>query len=346
MSCMRELTQPERIDSPLHIANWPAYNGTLTLGLDSKNQYWLDGAAIDPSLPHITSLPSGVKLGIGTGTLVTPQFAYFQLLAPDATPFSFDFAANLSLANKGITYNGADFPLINNGNVFYTTAVVGGSSRKAIDVTLPNTVQIGAETFFEYTVPVSVSTGTSLSFATGILDTAIGHRQGPMTFKVEVNGAILWQQDVSTGGWQPAGIDLSSYIGQTITIRFISNPGPIVNQFYNLGAWSGLQLSVAPNDVLNGVTLAVPPALTSSNVAVTGGSASVSNGTATVNGLPSGGTVLVFTGPPKQVIAGNSLLSIPPPPPPSHWGVNRWSLLRFPNKPSLVSTTSIIGHNS
>jgi len=50
---------------------------------------------------------------------------------------------------------------------------------------------------------------------------------------------------------------------------------------------------------------------TSSNIARTGGSASVNNGTATVNGLPSGGTVLVFTGKPTQVIACNTLLNIP-----------------------------------
>jgi hypothetical protein len=112
--------------------------------------------------------------------------------------------------------------------------------------------------------------------------------------------------------WQAGGIDLSPFVGQSITIRFVSNPGPIVNQFCNWGAWSALELSVAADDVLNGVTLAVPPALTSKNVAVTGGSASVSSGTATVSGLPSGGTVLVFTGQPKQVTAGSTLIGIPP----------------------------------
>jgi hypothetical protein len=181
--------------------------GTLTFGLDPANQYWLDGAANDPSLPHVTSLPPGVRLGLGTGTLVTPQFAYFQLLPPATKAFNFDFFANLGTANKGITYNGADFPLMNNANVYMysaATAVVGGSSRQAVDTTAPNTIQIGAETFFEYTVPVPVTNGESLSFSTGILDTAIGHRQSPMTFKVEVNGAVLWQQDVSIGSGKPA----------------------------------------------------------------------------------------------------------------------------------------------
>ncbi len=36
-------------------------------------------------------------------------------------------------------------------------------------------------------VPVPAGAGASVSFAAGILDAAIGLRQGPMTFKVEVN---------------------------------------------------------------------------------------------------------------------------------------------------------------
>jgi len=171
--------------------------------------------------------------------------------------------------------------------------------------------QRGGETFLEYTVPVPAGNGASVSFAAGIIDSAIGQRQGPMTFKVEVNGTILWQQDVSTGGWQAGSIDLSPWLGQTIKIRFVSNPGPSGNPNFGWCGWSALQMSAAANPALDGVTLAVPPALTPSNVSVTGGSASVSNGAATIHNLPAGGSIFVFTGQPAAVSAGQSLLDIP-----------------------------------
>jgi uncharacterized protein (TIGR03437 family) len=64
------------------VPGWPAYSGNQILGLDPAYQYWLDATPPDLSLTHINSLPSGVRLGLGAGTLVTPDFAYFSLLPP------------------------------------------------------------------------------------------------------------------------------------------------------------------------------------------------------------------------------------------------------------------------
>jgi hypothetical protein len=298
-----------QINSTLHIPSWPAYNGNLTLGLDPADQYWLDAPANDSSLPHVTGLPAGAKLGLEMGTLVTPQFSYFQLFP--ATSQSFDFFAGLWQANVGVTFNGTDFPLGNGAVANLTTMLVGGVTREAIFTHPPYMAQRGGETFIEYTVPVPSGNGETVSFAAGILDAAIGQRQGPLTFKVEVSGTIFWQQNVSTGGWQAGSVDLSSFQGQTVKIRFVTNPGPSGNPDFAWGGWSALQLTVAGNDAINGVSLAVSQALTSSNVLVSGGTASVNNGIATINGLPPGGTVLVFSGSPTAVAGGQSLLNLP-----------------------------------
>ena len=298
-----------QIDSPLSVPNWPAFNGTVTLGLDPSNQYWLDTTPKPASLPHISSLPAGARLALGASTLVTPQFSYFGILPP-ASQSGFDFIANLWLVNSGVTYNGADYPLANGATANLQTMVVGGVSRQAILCQPPWMAQIGGETFLEYSVPVS-SGGPSLSFAAGILDSDIGQRQGPMTFKVEINGAILWQQDVSTSAWQSGAIDMTPWAGLTVKIRLVSNPGPSDNPGFAGGGWSALELSSPAAGTLSGIVIAVPQGIASSNVATTGGTASEAGGNVTVNGLPPGGTVLVFEGQPAQVAQGQTLLNVP-----------------------------------
>jgi uncharacterized protein (TIGR03437 family) len=297
-----------QIDSPLSVPNWPAFNGTVTLGLDPAVQYWLDSSAKPASLPHITALPSGARLGLGTGTLVTQPFAYFQVLGP-AAQLSFDFFANLWLANAGVTFQGSDFPLANGAQVSVTNLTVGGMSRQAILSPPPYQGQIGGETFFEYLVPVSAAAGTQLSFAAGIADYEVGQRQGPLTFKVEINGTIAWEQDISTGGWQTGAVDLSPWLGLTVKIRFVTNPGPSGSPAFANGAWSALQMASTSGNTLSGITINAPQGVP--NVAVTGGSVSVNGSNVTVNGLPPSGTVLLFTGQASPVASGQTLLNVP-----------------------------------
>ena len=99
----------------------------------------------------------------------------------------------------------------------------GGVTSQAVFTSPPYTAQRGGSAFFEYSVPVAASGGSFLSFSAGILDAAIGQRQGPMTFSVAIDGTVLWSQDVGTGRWQAGSLDLTPYRGQTIRIRFISD---------------------------------------------------------------------------------------------------------------------------
>ena len=297
------------LNSARSVDNWPAYSGMLTLGLDPANQYWVDPANENAALVHIDGLPSGARLGLGDGTLVMSQFAYFQLLPPAAD--TFNFFSNLWLADAGVTYQGKDFPLANGAVVGASQMTVGGVTKQAI-LTFPPyyAAQFGGDVFMEYSVPVPAH-GAELSFEAGIIDQAIGQRQGPMTFEVAVGGAVLWSQNISTGAWQEGSLSLAAYRGQTVKIRFITDPGPSGNPDFGWAGWSELQLAIATDDTLSGISLAVPSTLPASNVVLSGGSASVSNGTASVNGLPAGGTILVFTGAPVAVSAGQSLLNIP-----------------------------------
>jgi Putative binding domain, N-terminal/Viral BACON domain len=298
-----------QVISSSYVPSWPAYNGTLTIGLDPAFQFWLDPSANDPTLVHITGLPSGDKLGLGTGTLVTPDFAYFKLLSVDSR--TFDFFGNLWNANVGTTYNGVDGGLVNGATAFLTTMTVGGDSRQGIFAHPPYIGQQGGETFIEYSVPVPDGYAATLSFAGGILDSAIGLRQGPMTFRVKINGNVAWQQDISTGAWQAGNVDLTQYLNQTVTIRFVTNPGPANNSSYAWGGWSALQLSVTAKPALADAILAVPQSVTSSSISSPGGAVNVSNGTVSIANFPLGGTAVAFVSTPYPVTPGQSLMDIP-----------------------------------
>jgi len=297
-----------QLNSALSIDNWPAYSGTLTLGLDPADQYFLDPPAQNTGLAHLTGLPSGTQLGLGDATLVTSQFSYFQV-QPPASP-NFNFLDNFWLAATGDTYQGTDGPLAGGAVAELSALTVGGVTNSGIFTQPPFLAQVGGTVFFQYSIPVPASGAVMLSFAAGILDSAIGKRNGPMSFSVAINGTVLWSQNVSTGGWQPGSLDLAAYRGQTILLRFFTGDGPSNSPSYGWGAWSELQLEVSGDDTLGAISLAVPAGVSASNILAAGATSSVSNGTATVTGLPAGGTILVLNGTPAAVSAGSSLLNL------------------------------------
>ncbi len=81
-SVYQRLHNSNQATSSAFVPGWPAWNGNRILGLDPAYQYWLDPITPNPNLAHITGLPAGVRLALGTGTLFTPDFAYFTLLPP------------------------------------------------------------------------------------------------------------------------------------------------------------------------------------------------------------------------------------------------------------------------
>jgi hypothetical protein len=77
--------------------------------------------------------------------------------------------------------------------------------------TLPSIPNSIADTQAERraTVPVPDAYGASFSFAVGLRDTAIGQRNGPLFFKVLVNGSMAWQLNVSTAAGADSHISLA-----------------------------------------------------------------------------------------------------------------------------------------
>ena len=300
-----------QVTSSSSVPNWPAWNGPITMGLDPAYQFWLDPIPPSAAQPHISSLPAGVKLGLGAGSLVTSDFAYFRLDPPDQPPF--DFFGGLWGAHVGTTFQGVDSDLQNGAVVYLTTMVVGGVSRQGIFAHPPfqgiEGLQ-GGETFIEYTVPVPKSNSVSFQFAPGILDGVNGLRVGPMTFKVEVNGSLQWSQDVSTGAWQPGSIDLAAFAGQTITIRLISNPGPANNSSYAWGGWSALQLVLGQSQPVADFAVTLPNGVTPVSV-FSPSPFTLASGQLNFSRFPLGSTAVLLLTTPQKFGVGQSLLNLP-----------------------------------
>ncbi len=294
-----------RITSALHVPDWPAYNGAATIGLDPENQYWLGSAANNAALAHITGLPDGVRLATGPDTLVTPEFAYFKLRGETAAPF--DFYDGLWQARTGVTYAGVDHALGDGATVRQEEIVAGGEARTAIAAQPPDQGPAGGETYFEYDVPVASGYSAVLTFAAGMQDAAAS-LHGAMTFRVVVNGTVAWQKDVGPGRWEAGSVDLTSFLGQTVRVRFVTGPGPSQDPAYAWGGWSALGLAIVEKPATADVALAVPSG--TAVVAPSGASVAVNGGAAAIGDLPLGETALVFARAPQSIAVGQSLMDL------------------------------------
>ncbi|MGH9445796.1 MAG: hypothetical protein ACRD3O_08735, partial [Terriglobia bacterium] len=294
------------IQSPDFIANWPAYTDTSILGLDPSQQYWLESDQPRPSnMPHLTSLPAGMK--VGTDTLVTQDYAYYQI-APINPPL-WDFAQAFQDAQTGTIINTQDYPMGFGAAATITQQTVGGVERDPALLLLPPDNGVQGATYAEYQVAIPQGNSVQLEFDAGISD--FGTQSDGATFAVWVNGQEKWRQVIQRGSWKTFSVDLSAYAGQTVKLRFIVAPGPSNNPFGDLGCWSNVRFGSDYTMPNANVGFALPAG--TSPVAVTGSSlvqpaASPNTYQATLD-LP--GDLFVFDQAPPAVSVGSSLLSLP-----------------------------------
>jgi hypothetical protein len=289
--------------TPSFVPYWPAFDGAVLYGFDPAQRYWLDSAA-RPATSHVTSLPQGDLLGVGT--LISSGFGLVEINSPASNPF--DFFGNLFLLVQGVRYQGTDGPLTYGAAVYPSPAApVGGIDRRALTLVPPYQAQIGGETFVQYSV--AVPTGGRFQFSVGIWDGA--SCTDGITFRVTVNGAELYKQTFGLGAWHDGVVDLSQYAGSTVALRIINNPGPQGNPGCDYGFWSQLELVSAPTMP----TISVPLTL-ANGVAFSGftGDGSFTLNTpqsATVSSLPVPGRFIVFTQAGTAVSSGTNLLNVP-----------------------------------
>jgi len=287
-------------DTSRYILNWPAFDATLIYGLDPAAQYWLD-AVPRPATTHIASLAPGVQ--VGSDTMISADFAYVQLAA--AQPF--DFFNNLRDAQIGITYQGTDGPLAYGAFVQILTTTAGGVARQGIFMPPPAGPDTGGETFVQWPVPVPQP--SAFQFSAGVEDSAGACTDG-VTFRVVVNGTEAWRQNVLHQGWVNGIVDLSAYVGTTVQLRIVTNPGPANNPDCDWASYSDLAVT-SLSTVTTSVPLVLGPATTPSGFSGSGTFSASGTSAGTVSGAPVPGQFVLFLASGTPVSPGVSLASLP-----------------------------------
>lgn len=283
-----------------YVLNWPAFDSTQIYGLDAGKQYWLDAVA-RPNTTHVSSLPAGVR--VGPETMVSPGFAYVQLVP---TP-PYDFLGNFMAAKPGITYNGVDGPVEFGAQAHVGSATAGGVTRQGVFMPPPCCERAGGETFVEWQAPVPASAW--FSFSVGVEDSA-GTCTDGVTFRVAVNGVEAWRQSVLRQGWVDGWVDLSSLAGSTARLRIVTHPGPADSPNCDWALFGNLALTSLAA-VTTSVPLVLAPGATPSGFSGSGTFSAGGAGAGTVSEMSVPGQFVLFLAPGSPVSNGTSLSSIP-----------------------------------
>ena len=83
-----------------------------------------------------------------------------------------------------------------------------------------------------------------LSGATALDDAPAGKSDG-VTFRIFVNGQKQLDVSRTDANWQPFQLDLTPDAGQTVTVRFETDPGPDDNSAFDFALWGARQLTIS-----------------------------------------------------------------------------------------------------
>jgi hypothetical protein len=299
-----------QIATPDYILNWPAFDANNLYGLDSTRQYWLEDNVARPSeQAHLTGMP--VNYQLGSGSMLSPEFSYFELL-PVPTVW-FDFAADFDAAKKGTSWisNGAivDRGVVMGAQTYVSPIVVGAARSPAALIMTPPTKYPNGDVFTEYTVSVPAESKSTLSFQVGLDDNS-KNLYGAICV-VKINGVLVWGSKtvpIKFGVWTPGTIDLTPYAGTKVQLRFIVYP---LSQTLAAATWVGWGNIALQADVSRSAA-SLPIAAAAAPTDVTSGSTlqAAGPGAWTVRtSLP--GSFVVFSQAPPQPALGSSLLDLP-----------------------------------
>jgi uncharacterized protein (TIGR03437 family) len=286
------------IQTNAFISGWPAFDASSLYGLDPTAEYWLDALPRPSAIMHLNSLPPDVVLG--QNTRVDNSVASVSLLSVNAP--GFDFLAGLSSAGIGTDTGGQTGPPV---STQVTQFAAGGDLRQCIFEHPPGP---GSESFIDFAIALPAGQ-IGLQFAAGINDPS--PRTDPVTFRIAVNEAEVWRQDVVRGSWFPGIVDLTPYAGQAIHLRLLTNVSAFHDNNYAWAAWSALTLvENSPTPVVS-LNVTLPPNAQVSTLEGSG-QLQLASGTATIQNASVPGSFLLSLKPDNPITSGQTLMNMPP----------------------------------
>ena len=240
-----------QVETNRSLPHWRAYNEAKILGLDPKQSYFLSDAPRDFSQGHINSLPEGVSV---TESRVTENAALFRLERTDDS-HEIDLLSQFHLVKTGIVVNGEELPR-QKGATFHSTEVsISGIRKSAIDGHPPYQ-DISGDVFGEWILSLPDSHSIRLEFDVGLADGS--ENSDGVTFIVSAQGDEIFRRHHTGQKWEHIRLDLTSYRGQHIKLRFTINPGPNRDTGWDWARWGEPKIVSEPSDTLAEVGFFLP----------------------------------------------------------------------------------------
>ena len=240
-----------QVETDRSLPHWRAYNEAKILGLDPEQSYFLSDAPLDFSQVHINSLSEGVSV---TESRVTENAALFRLERTDDS-HEIDLLSQFHLLKTGIVVNGEELPR-QKGAVFHSTEVsISGIRKSAIDAH-PPWQGISGDTFGEWNLSLPDSPHIRLEFDIGLAEGS--ENSDGVTFIVSVQGDEIFRRHHTEQKWEHIRLDLTSYRGQHIKLRFTINPGPNRDTGWDWARWGEPKIVSEPSDTLAEVGFFLP----------------------------------------------------------------------------------------
>ena len=223
------------------LPHWHAYNQTTILGLNPNLAFFLNDVPRDFAQVHINALPEGVSV---TESRVTTNAAVFRL-ERIRDSHEIDLLSNFHRVRTGIVLDRKELVRQRGATFGPIQATVSGIRKAAIHAHPPYQGAIG-DTFGEFTVALPESPKINLEFDIGLLDGT--ENSDGVTFIVSVQEAEVFRRNYREQRWERVVLDLTRYSGETVLLRFITNPGPAGNTGWDSAIWGEPKIVAEPVD--------------------------------------------------------------------------------------------------
>ena len=240
-----------QVKTDRNLPHWRAYNETKILGLHPEKSYFLSGTPRDFSQAHINALPDGVSV---TESRVTENAAVFRLERVDIS-HEIDLLSEIHLVRTGIVHKGKELPRQRGATFHKTEVIIAGVRKSAIDAH-PPWQGISGDAFGEWNLSLPDSSHIRLEFDIGLAESS--ENSDGVTFIVSVQGGEIFRRHYTEQRWEQIHLDLTTYRGQDVKLRFTTNPGPRENTGWDWARWGEPKIVSAPSDTLTRVGFYLP----------------------------------------------------------------------------------------
>ena len=234
-----------------NLPHWRAYNETTLLGLHPEKSYFFSDTPRDLSQVHINALPDGVSV---TESRVTENAALFRFERMD-TSHEIDLLSEIHLVRTGIVHKGKELPRQRGATFQKTEVSIAGVHKFAIDAH-PPWQGIGGDTFGEWNLSLPDSPNIRLEFDIGLPEGS--ENSDGVTFIVSVRDDEIFRQHHTEKKWEQIHLDLTTYRGEDIKLRFTTNPGPKKDTGWDWARWGEPKIVSEPSNVFTKVGFYLP----------------------------------------------------------------------------------------